>query len=182
MASRAQKVGVRIIFLCWWAVKSYNINAWDTPPPYIKHFSTDLRKSQEGSEHKWGVRTHPFPPWRRHCNKTYHVSVKMQSWGCYSKKVSGGSEGPKRVDFLGYTRIHNSIHTSASLSPHTTGETQIATNQAVALWCHALRKAAISIARLRVYHLASVILTFYGPWGGTTVPQRSKNCDIFKST
>ena len=26
-----------------------------TPPPlYIKHFSTDLRKSQEGSEQKWG--------------------------------------------------------------------------------------------------------------------------------
>ena len=35
------------------------------PPLYIKHFSTDLRKSQEGSEQKWGGGgsgpMHPFP-------------------------------------------------------------------------------------------------------------------------
>ena len=34
------------------------------PPPaplYIKHFSMDLCKSQEGSEQKWGVRTHQSP-------------------------------------------------------------------------------------------------------------------------
>ena len=58
-----KKVGCPNNFFCWWALKSYNIHAWDTPPPlYIKHFSTDLRESQEGSEQKWGVRTLPFPP------------------------------------------------------------------------------------------------------------------------
>ena len=35
------------------------------PPLYIKHFSTDLCKSQEGSEQKWGG-PDPPPPWRRH--------------------------------------------------------------------------------------------------------------------
>ena len=34
-----------------------------TPLPlYIKHFSTDLRKSQEGSEQKWGGPDPPIPP------------------------------------------------------------------------------------------------------------------------
>ena len=34
-----------------------------TPPPlYIKHFSTDLRKSQEGSEQKWGGPDPLIPP------------------------------------------------------------------------------------------------------------------------
>ena len=55
--------GVRAIFFCWGAVKSYNIHAWDPPPPpYIKHFSTDLCKSQEGSEQKWGGPDPPIPP------------------------------------------------------------------------------------------------------------------------
>ena len=41
-----KKWGVRTIFLCWWAVKSFNMHARDTSSPsYIKHFSTDLRKS-----------------------------------------------------------------------------------------------------------------------------------------
>ena len=34
-----------------------------TPSPlYIKHFSTDLPKSQEGSEQKWGGPDPPIPP------------------------------------------------------------------------------------------------------------------------
>ena len=51
------------------------------PPPYIKHFSTDLRKSQEGSEQKWGggVRTHPFPPWRRHWSSIESKFVMFES-------------------------------------------------------------------------------------------------------
>ena len=40
---------------------------WTPSPIYIKYFSTVLNKSQEGSEHSWGERTHPFPLWRRHC-------------------------------------------------------------------------------------------------------------------
>ena len=39
----------------------YTCMGQPTPPLYIKYFSTDLRKSQEGTEQKWGVRIHPFP-------------------------------------------------------------------------------------------------------------------------
>ena len=57
-----KKWGVRAVFCCWGAVKSYNIHAWDPPPLCIKHFSTDLCQSQEGSEQKWGGPDPPIPP------------------------------------------------------------------------------------------------------------------------
>ena len=44
------------------------LHAWDILPLYIKHFSMDLRKSQKGSEQKWGPDP-PIPPWRRHCER-----------------------------------------------------------------------------------------------------------------
>ena len=60
-----KKLGVLTIFPCWWAVKVTLYMHGTTPPPpplYIKHFSMDLCKSQEGSsEQKWGIQTHPFP-------------------------------------------------------------------------------------------------------------------------
>ena len=58
-----KKWEVRTSFLCWLAVESYNIQNYTCmDPPYIKHFSTDLRKSQEGSEQEWVGPGPPIPP------------------------------------------------------------------------------------------------------------------------
>ena len=45
------------------------------PPLYIKYFSTDLRKSQERSEQKWGVRTPHSPRGDATACKPYGTSL-----------------------------------------------------------------------------------------------------------
>ena len=65
VASPAQKSGGPNNFSLLVSSQMLQYTTWDPIPIYIKHFSSDLRKSQEGSEHKWGSGpTHP--PWRRH--------------------------------------------------------------------------------------------------------------------
>ena len=58
VASPAQKVGVRTIFLCCWAVKSYNIHAWDTPPTIYKTLFNGFAQISGGV---W------TEVWGRHC-------------------------------------------------------------------------------------------------------------------
>ena len=46
------------------------------PPPIYKTLLNGFAQISGGSEQKWGVRTHPFPPWRRHwCTRIVVVAV-----------------------------------------------------------------------------------------------------------
>ena len=51
--------------------KSYNIHTWGTPLYVKKLFNGFAHNPKRGLNRSGGVRTHPFPPWRRHWYYVY---------------------------------------------------------------------------------------------------------------